>query len=255
MSSSTVSVSAATPTRHAFQRRIDDIKPSKTDINFVIMDYLINEGYPRAAQKFAKEANIQPLVEEESIQSRVEIRNAIHAGNIEVAIHKINDLNPQILDTDPALHFALLRLQLIELIRTCTLSPNADITPALTFASSQLAPRAPTNPEFLKDLELTMALLIFPPENLSPQLAELLKPSLRQEVANRVNEAILASLGARREARLRNLVRLRSWAENKAREAGKDLPAVLPLGLNDDKGEDEDEAMNGNGGAGDVMVS
>ncbi|KAF2803056.1 uncharacterized protein BDZ99DRAFT_468398 [Mytilinidion resinicola] len=256
MSSSTVSVSAATPTtRHSFQRRVDEIKPSKTDINFVIMDYLINEGYPSAAKKFAMEANIQPPIEEESILPRVEIRNAIYAGDIEKAIHKINDLNPQILDLDPTLHFALLRLQLIELIRKCMTTPDADITPALTFATSQLAPRAPTNPEFLEDLERTMALLIFPPENLAPPLAALLDPALRQTVATRVNEAILGSQGARREARIRNLVRLRAWAERKARDAGKDIPDKLDLGLNADKeGDDEDDAMNGNGET-DAMVS
>jgi hypothetical protein len=66
------------------------------DINLVIMDYLVSEGYPRAAEKFAKEANIQLPLEEESIQSRVEIRRAIHAGDIDAAITKINDLNPQV---------------------------------------------------------------------------------------------------------------------------------------------------------------
>lgn len=252
MSSSTVSIPVPSTNRHAFKRRVEEIKPSKTDINFVIMDYLINEGYPRAAKKFAMEANIQ-APEEGSIQVRVEIRNAIHAGDIETAIAKINELNPQILDSDPALHFSLLRLQLIELIRKCTESPNGDITPALTFASSQLAPRAPTNPTFLQQLETTMALLIFPPENLSPNLAQLLEPDLRQEVANAVNEAILASTGARREAQLRNLVRLRSWAESKARSAGKDIPAKLPLGL-DPENEHDDDAMNGAGDA-DAMVS
>ena len=134
-------------------------------------------------------------------------------------------------------------------------TPNADITPALTFATSQLAPRAPTNPEFLEDLERTMALLIFPPENLAPPLAALLDPNLRQTVANRVNEAILGNQGARREARIRNLVRLRAWAEKKAREANKDVPPKLSLGLDADKeGHDDDEAMNGNGEA-DAMVS
>ena len=67
-----------------------------SDINFVIMDYLVSEGYPRAAEKFAKEANIQLSLEEESIQSRVEIRQAIHAGDIDTAITRINDLNPQV---------------------------------------------------------------------------------------------------------------------------------------------------------------
>ena len=60
------------------------------------MDYLISEGYPRAAERFAKEANIQLPLEEESIQSRVEIRQAIHAGDIDIAVQKINDLNPQV---------------------------------------------------------------------------------------------------------------------------------------------------------------
>jgi hypothetical protein len=69
---------------------------SYRDINFVVMDYLVSEGYPRAAERFAKEANIQLPFEEESIQSRVEIRRAIHAGDIETAITKINDLNPQV---------------------------------------------------------------------------------------------------------------------------------------------------------------
>ncbi|EON61020.1 hypothetical protein W97_00230 [Coniosporium apollinis CBS 100218] len=218
------------------------------------MDYLITEGYPSAARKFAMEANIQPPAEEDSIRLRVEIRNAIHAGDIQKAIEKINDLNPQILDIDPSLHFALLRLQLIELIRTCMSNPDADITPALTFASSQLAPRAPTNPEFLEDLERTMALLIFPPENLAPPLKALLDPSLRQTVADRVNQAILSSQGARREAMIKNLVRLRAWAEQKAREAKKDIPSRLSLGLDSEGDEHEDEVMNGNGEA-DIMVS
>ncbi|KAF2009943.1 hypothetical protein BU24DRAFT_427975 [Aaosphaeria arxii CBS 175.79] len=234
-SSSSVSVSATTPTQHPFQRKVNEIKPSKSDINFVIMDYLISEGYPRAAEKFAKEANLTLPLEEDSIQSRVEIRRAIYAGDIDTAINKINDLNPQILDTDPSLHFALLRLQLIELIRTCTSSPSADITPALAFASAQLAPRAATNNDFLKDLELTMSLLIFLPTDstLQPQFAELLEPSLRRDVAKRVNEAILTHMGARGESRLRSLVRLRVWAEQKARASGKNLPPVLPYTLQD----------------------
>lgn len=66
------------------------------DINFVIMDYLINEGYPSAAKKFALEANIQPKADVDSIQERVEIRNAIHGGDIQSAIEKINELNPQV---------------------------------------------------------------------------------------------------------------------------------------------------------------
>ena len=110
-------------------------------------------------------------------------------------------------------------------------TPDKDISPALEFATSELAPRAPTNPQFLDDLEKTLALLIFPSNNLDPSLAPLLSPDLRKDIAARVNEAILQNQGARKEARLRNLVKLRSWAERKAREAKKDIPEKLDIGL------------------------
>lgn len=77
-------------------KRINISSSSNRDINFVIMDYLVNEGYPLAAKNFAKEAKIQSPVEEESIGPRVEIRKAIHAGDIETAINKINDFNPEV---------------------------------------------------------------------------------------------------------------------------------------------------------------
>lgn len=156
----------------------------------------------------------------------------------------------KILDRDSSLHFALLRLQLVELIRTCTSTPNGDITPALTFATTHLAPRAPTSPEFLEDLERTMALLIFPPDNLAPPLAALLDTNLRKEVAQRVNEAILLSQGERTRSKLLELVKTRAWAESRAREAKKDIPDRIELGLDleaDHNRTAEDSVVHGNG--------
>ncbi|MCJ1296249.1 hypothetical protein MMC34_007815 [Xylographa carneopallida] len=222
-------------------------------INTLVMDYLVSEGYPSAAQNFALEANVQPRVDIESIEERVVIRNAIYGGDIQKAIERINELNPQILDRDSALHFALLRLQLVELIRYCTATPDGDITPALSFATTHLAPRAPTSPEFLQDLEQTMALLIFPPDNLAPPLAALLDTKLRKDVAKRVNEAILQSNGERTRSKLLELVRTRAWAEQKAREARKDIPDRIDIGLdpeNNGRDLEGDSVMHGNGEAG-----
>jgi hypothetical protein len=133
------------------------------------------------------------------------------------------------------LHFALLRLQLIEIIRKNATSPNPQARSVINFATSQLAPRAATNPDFLKELEQAMSLFIWLPDHsgLTPELQELLKPSLRRDLANRVNKAILESLGASGNSRLRDLVRLRIWAEATARKEGKDLPPTIPLGLQD----------------------
>ena len=60
------------------------------------MDYLINEGYPSAALKFAAEANIRLHADADGIQQRVDIRNAIQAGDIQLAIELINEMNPQV---------------------------------------------------------------------------------------------------------------------------------------------------------------
>lgn len=167
----------------------------------------------------------------------------------------------QILDENPSLHFALLRLQLVELIRNCTSTPDGDISPALEFATVQLAPRAPTNPQFLEDLERTLALLIFPADKLSQSLASLLDPGLRKDIALQVNEAILQSMGARKEARLRNLVKLRAFAENKARETKKDIPEKLDIGLvgdshgNNSNSNDNNNATSQNGSGDTVMAN
>ena len=92
-----------------------------------------------------------------------------------------------------------------------------------------------------------MALLIFPPDNLAPALAPLLDTQLRADVATCVNEAILASQGLRREARIKSLVRVRAWAEAKARESGGvELPERLTLGL-DGEEKEGGNAREGNG--------
>jgi LisH len=84
------------------------------DINNLIMDYLITEGYPSAARKFAAEANIQPKVDFESINERVEIRDSIHRGDLQTAIEKINELNPQVCRASS--HFLTFSVQLAMII-------------------------------------------------------------------------------------------------------------------------------------------
>ncbi|KAL8984595.1 MAG: hypothetical protein Q9205_001476 [Flavoplaca limonia] len=251
------STSTTTPSRHAFERRLEEVKISKTDLNALVMDYLISEGYPSAAQKFASEANIQPTSAVDSIQERVAIREAIYRGDIQSAIERINELNPMLLEKDETLHFALLRLQLVELIRSCGTTSPDDPTPAINFATTELAPRAPTNPQFLEDLERTMTLLIFERKDLPPQIATLLEPKLRKDVAQRVNEALLKEQGERTKAKLFNLVHLRAWSEQKAREAKKDLPEHMGFGLDlmqNGHGKNNHDGMQSNGEA-EAMVA
>jgi hypothetical protein len=67
-----------------------------SDINALILDYLTTEGYPSAAAKFSKEANLSPRQEEESVKARRQIQHSIHMGSIQDAIEALNDLEPQV---------------------------------------------------------------------------------------------------------------------------------------------------------------
>lgn len=62
------------------------------------MDYLICEGYPGAAEKFAQETNLAQgdAFDLGNIRERVQIRNAILAGNIEIAIELLNDYDAKV---------------------------------------------------------------------------------------------------------------------------------------------------------------
>lgn len=77
-----------------------------------------------------------------------------------------------------------------------------------------------------------MALMIFPTEKMTAEFKELLDVKLREKVATSVNRAILERRGQRSEAKIRQLVRARAWAEVQAREAKLDPPEeLLSIGL------------------------
>lgn len=66
-------------------------------MNLLVMNYLITKGYPCTVKNFAAEANIKLDTDADLIEERVEIRNAIHSGDIQSAIEKINELDPQVI--------------------------------------------------------------------------------------------------------------------------------------------------------------
>lgn len=54
------------------------------------------EGYPEAAAKFSKEANLQPLKDNDSIQIRQGIQNFILGGMIQEATEALNEFDPEV---------------------------------------------------------------------------------------------------------------------------------------------------------------
>ncbi|KAF9270165.1 lish motif-containing protein [Marasmius fiardii PR-910] len=210
-------------------RRLHQVPLTKHDLNRLIMDYLVIEGYKSAAEEFAKEANVpgvsgKPVdVDFDSIESRMNIREALQRGDIEDAIQRVNELDPEILDTNPGLYFHLQQQRVIELIR------QGRIVEALQFAQEELAPRGEENPELLSELEKTMALLAFERCDTKPNgIGELLSAGQRLKTAGEMNGAILESLSQGKEAKLESLLKVMVWGQKMLREevSLEDVPSV-----------------------------
>ena len=60
------------------------------------MDYLVIEGYKSAAEEFSKEAGMESPVDFDSIENRMNIREALQRGDVGEAITQVNDLNPEV---------------------------------------------------------------------------------------------------------------------------------------------------------------
>ncbi len=69
---------------------------SRSDLNRLVMDYLVIEGYKSAAEEFSKESNLSPPVELDSIEARMSIREAVQRGDIEEAITMTNEIKPEV---------------------------------------------------------------------------------------------------------------------------------------------------------------
>ncbi|PRQ70084.1 lish motif-containing protein, partial [Rhodotorula toruloides] len=214
-----------------WSKRLAAVNVSKDDLNLLVANYLFTEGYLSAAENFSREAGLDTTrlgtaggatYDLESIRNRMEIRRAVLKGEVETALEKVVDLDLEILDIDPSLHFHLLQQHLIELIR------GQHIPEALAFAQNELAPLAEEHPKFLKELEKTMALLAFELPTLLPPMpatiSSLLDPSQRLRTARELNAAILAAQGHAAEPKLPQLMTMMNWGEGLLLEKGVDWP-------------------------------
>ncbi|KAK2644150.1 hypothetical protein Ddye_019345 [Dipteronia dyeriana] len=173
-------------TREEWEKKLNDVMIRKEDMNKLVMNFLVTEGYVDAAEKFRMESGTEPDIDLATITDRMAVKKAVQCGNVEDAIEKVNDLNPEILDTNPQLFFHLQQQRLIELIR------NGKVEEALEFAQEELAPRGEENQSFLEELEKTVALLAFEDVSNCP-VGDLLDISQRLKTASEVNAAILTS--------------------------------------------------------------
>lgn len=196
---------------------------SKDKINSLILNYFIQEGYQDAAILFAHDTGVDlndatPIISHpqavgyNTIKQRTEIKLLILNGSIAQAIHKISECFPMVLDRNNLLHFKLLRLNLIEMIREHKLggdiigdsvSKNDErsfLQHILLFVRQNLINKVSQSLALLKELEITMSLLCFKfdplrdvleQRDLPQQLRLLFDLSLRNQCYRLVNSAIL----------------------------------------------------------------
>ncbi|XP_078441757.1 lisH and RanBPM domains containing protein [Wolffia australiana] len=197
--------------REEWEKKLNDVKIRKEDMNKLVMNFLVTEGYVEAAEKFRLESGTEPDIDLATITDRMAVKKAVQSGNVEDAIEKVNDLNPEILDTNPELFFHLQQQRMIELIR------NGRLEEALEFAQEELAPRGEENQSFLEELEKTVALLAFEDVSSCP-VGDLLDMSHRLKTASEVNAAILTSQSHEKDPKLPSLLKMLIWAQNQLDE-------------------------------------
>ncbi|KAG9332532.1 hypothetical protein JZ751_014630 [Albula glossodonta] len=209
-------------TKEEWMDKLNNVHIQRADMNRLIMNYLVTEGFKEAAEKFRMESGIEPSVDLDSLDERIKIREMILKGQIQEAIALINSLHPELLDTNRYLYFHLQQQHLIELIRL------RETEAALEFAQTQLAEQGEESRECLTEMERTLALLAFDNPEDSP-FGDLLNMMQRQKVWSEVNQAVLDYENRESTPKLAKLLKLLLWAQNELDQKKVKYPKMTDL--------------------------
>lgn len=66
-----------------------------SDLNALVFEYLLIEGFSEAAVEFARETGLPHDIDHEMIQERMGIRDAVEEGRVEEAVRRVNELDPE----------------------------------------------------------------------------------------------------------------------------------------------------------------
>lgn len=205
-----------------WMKDLQNTKVERSEMNKLVMDYLITEGFKDAAEKFKMEACIEPSQSFDILDERIRIREAVQNGCIDEAVDLTNSLNPDILDCSSYLFFHLQQQKLIELIR------EKKVEKAIQFAQDVLSELGSEKNELLEELEKSMALLAFEDPETSP-FGDLLKLSQRHRVASELNAAILESQHQETLPKLAGIMKLVLWSQNELDKKHARYPKMVDI--------------------------
>ncbi|TNN40690.1 Glucose-induced degradation protein 8 [Liparis tanakae] len=188
-------------TREEWMDKLNNVHIQRADMNRLIMNYLVTEGFKEAAEKFKMESGIEPSVDLDSLDERIKIREMILKGQIQDGIALINSLHPELLDTNRYLYFHL---------------------------QSQLAEQGEESRECLTEMERTLALLAFDNPEDSP-FGDLLNMLQRQKIWSEVNQCVLDYENRESTPKLAKLLKLLLWAQNELDQKKVKYPKMTDL--------------------------
>lgn len=162
---------------------------SKDRVDILVLDHLIQQCHEKAAHELSNEIPPNSLVKAGFVSKNVPdsmksihrlIKHSIYNGEIDEAILAIKLHFPSVLDTNNLLHFTLLRLSLIEIIRRHkteypALGPDdierEFLNKVLSFVHINLISKVARSPALFSELEFTMSLLCF---RFDPQVSDMM---------------------------------------------------------------------------------
>ncbi|EDW49407.1 GM16180 [Drosophila sechellia] len=184
----------------SWPHRMMSFQCRQADLNRLVMNYLVTEGYQEAAKRFMTEASVKPGPHMDTIGDRLRIQDAVRVGQVKYAMDLATRIYPRLFETDNYVFFHMQQLRLIEMIR------DQKMEKAI--------------------MERTMGLLTFDRPEYSPY-GELMYYSYRQKVAGEINAAMLRchedegkSKEEPMEPRMMFLIKLILWAQAKLDREG-----------------------------------
>jgi len=209
-------------TKKEWVDRLNSVKLSKQDLNKLVMNFFLIEGYKDAAENFKKESGTDiSNMDLTFMQERLDIRSMIHDGHIEKAIQKVKDLDPRILESNPDLFFTMMLQKLIELIKQNRILESID------FAQKELTPFVEKNPKQLEKVEKVMTLLAF--EDISgSSFSDLVENSQKVKVASEVNHQLLRSQSKDTDSKISTLIKMLLWSQNRLKSV-VNFPSITNL--------------------------
>ncbi|XP_024396245.1 uncharacterized protein [Physcomitrium patens] len=197
---------------------------SDSEVRKIVLSYLVHNCFKETAESFIACSGMKRTADcSVDIDKRKPIYNHVLEGNALKAIELTNELAVDLLTSNPDVHFDLLILHFIELVRA------KDCASALEFAQKELRPFGKLLERCLDKLQDCMALLAYDDPETSPMF-HYLSLEYRHSVADALNSAVLAHANLPSYTSMERLLQHTTVVRQRLnQELGKDGPPTFTL--------------------------